>query len=381
MPETYDHIVIGVGGMGSATVHHLARRGRRVLGLEQFDIPHDRGSSHGITRVIRLAYFEHPSYVPLLRRAYELWRELQAKAGEQLLYVNGAVTAGPRDDPIVEGTIESCRLNDLRYEVMDGPELAKRYPGYRLPKDITAVVQPDGGFLLSERCIVASVNAAIEHGATIRARERVVDWSSTSSGVSVRTTRGSYRAGSLVVTAGAWAGHLVPALRGAAFPERQILAWFQPRRPELFTPARFPVFYMRVEEGPYYGFPVFGVPGFKLGRYHHLEQRADPDNLDREPTAQDEKALRDFTDRYFPDASGPVMALKACMFTNTPDEHFVLDVLPDHPHVAVAAGFSGHGFKFCSVVGEVMADLAIDGKSRHDIGLFSLARFPPTAST
>jgi sarcosine oxidase len=381
VPSTYDHIVIGVGGMGSATVYELARRGRRVLGLEQFDIPHDRGSSHGVTRIIRLAYFEHPSYVPLLRRAYELWRELQAKAGEQLLYITGAVTAGPRGNAIFDGTLESCRLHALPHEVMTGTELGRRYPGYRLPADTQVLLQPDGGFVLSERSIVACVNAAIAAGATISARERALEWSPTSSGVVVKTSRGTYEAGSLVISAGAWASRLVPALRGVAAPERQVLAWFQPRRPELFTPERFPVFYVRVDEGPFYGFPVFGVPGFKVGRYHHLEQDADPDNLGRDVTDIDEKVLREFTDRYFPDASGPTMALKVCMFTNTPDEHFILDLLPGYPQVALAAGFSGHGFKFCSVVGEIMADLATRGDTRHDIGIFRLGRFPPTAST
>ncbi|MBI4219694.1 MAG: N-methyl-L-tryptophan oxidase [Chloroflexi bacterium] len=367
--------------MGSATVYELARRGRRVLGLEQFDIPHDRGSSHGVTRIIRLAYYEHPSYVPLLRRAYELWRELQTKAGEQLLYITGAIDAGPPGKGLFEGSLESCKLFGLPHEVMNGDELHRRIPGYRLPKEELVLLQPDGGFLLSERCIVACTMAALEAGAEIRAREQVVDWSATSSGVRVRTTRGQYDAGSLVITAGAWASQLVPALKGVASPERQVLAWFQPKKPKLFSPERFPVFNLIVEEGRYYGFPVFGVPGFKVGRYHHLEEPADPDRLNREVSERDEAVLREFTEKYFPEAAGPTMALKVCMFTNSPDEHFIIDILPDNPQVAIAAGFSGHGFKFCSVVGEIMADLAIRGDTGHDIGMFSLGRFPPTAST
>ena len=144
--------------------------------------------------------------------------------------------------------------------------------------------------------------------------------------------------------------------------------------------AHFPVFYLTVDEGPFYGFSVFGVPGFKVGRYHHLEQPADPDNLDRDVAGRDEAVLRESTAKYFPEASGPTMSLKVCMFTNSPDEHFILDVLEDYPQVAVAAGFSGHGFKFCSVVGEIMADLATQGSTRHDIEMFRLRRFPSTAS-
>jgi sarcosine oxidase len=375
VPERYDHIVIGVGGMGSATVYELARRGRRVLGLEQYDIPHDRGSSHGITRIIRLAYYEHPSYVPLLRRAYERWRDLESLSGEHLLHITGAIDAGPPGAGLFEGSLESCRIHGLPHEVMTGAGLAERYPGYRLPADTAVLLQPDGGFLLPERCIVSYVAAAQAAGADVRARERVLEWRAMKGGVTVRTDRGSYAAGSLVISAGAWTGQLVPQLAAHAKPERQVLAWFQPRKPELFWPDRFPVFNLLVEEGRYYGFPVHGVPGFKVGRYHHLEEGIDPDSPDRECNPRDEAVLREFTDRYFPEASGPTMALKACMFTNTPDEHFVLDLHPEYPNVAVAAGFSGHGFKFCSVVGEIMADLATRGATGHDIGMFKLGRF------
>jgi len=375
LKQTFDTIVIGIGGMGSATAHHLARRGQKVLGLEQFDIPHDRGSSHGITRIIRLAYYEHPSYVPLLRRAYELWRELQENAGEQLLHITAAIDAGPEGAGLFEGSLLSCQEHNLPHEVMTGPELSRRYPGYRLPPEIRVLLQPDGGFLLSERCIVAGVVAAQQMGADIRAREPVVEWRSTGDRVRVKTTRGSYEAGSLVISAGAWASKLVPQLRASARPERQVLAWFQPRKLERYLPGSFPVFNLLVEEGRYYGFPVYGVPGFKVGKYHHLEEQVDPDSLDRECTERDEEVLRSFTRRYMPDAAGPTMSMKACMFTNTPDEHFVIDLHPEHRNVSIAAGFSGHGFKFCSVVGEIMADLATNRQTHHDIRMFKVGRF------
>ncbi|MBI3327387.1 MAG: N-methyl-L-tryptophan oxidase [Nitrospinae bacterium] len=376
----YDAIVLGVGGMGSAALYHLARRGLRVLGLERYNIPNDMGSSHGLTRIIRLAYYEHPSYVPLLRRAYELWRQLENTVEERLLVITGSIDASAEGDHIIEGSRASCEIHHLPHEVLDSRELNKRFPGYRLPEGILALYQPDGGFLLPERCIVAHVIAAQEMGAEVHGREPVVDWEPAGRGVQVRTDRGHYSADKLVICAGAWGPKLMSELSKLAVPERQVLAWFQPIRPDLFRLHTFPVFNIAVEEGRFYGFPAYGIPGFKVGRYHHLSQRVDPDAMDREVHREDEDVLRGFTARYFPDAAGPTMSLMTCIFTNTPDEHFILDLHPRLPQVCIAAGFSGHGFKFCSVVGEIMADLAQDGRSRYDLDLFSLRRFTETPS-
>jgi sarcosine oxidase len=374
MDRSYDAIVLGVGGVGSAAIAHLAERGANVLGLERYDVPHGYGSSHGITRIIRLAYYEHPNYVPLLRRAYKLWRDLEVDHDRQLLYRTGSVDAGPAGGPLVEGSKRSCEDHDIEYEQLSSAELTDRYPGYRLPADHEAIYQPDGGFLLPEQCIVAHVERAHRAGATIRARERVVGWHPTEDGVRVETDASVYEADRLVVTAGAWAAQFVDALDGIAVPERQVLAWFQPNDPALFAPDRFPVWNLQVPDGRYYGFPVYGVPGTKLGRYHHREETVDPDAFEREPTQADEQLLREFAERYFPDGAGPTMRLETCLFTNTPDEHFVLDALPDHPEVVVGAGFSGHGFKFASVIGEILADLALEGDTEHPIGMFSLDR-------
>jgi sarcosine oxidase len=371
----YDVIVVGVGGMGSAALYHLAARGRRVLGLERFDVPNDMGSSHGITRIIRLAYYEDPSYVPLLRRSYELWRDLQRQAGEQILHVFGSVDAGPPTSAVVEGALRACAEYDLPHDVLSSAELTRRYPGYRLPADTVAVFQPEGGFLLPERCIVDHVVVAQQHGAEVHGRERVLEWQPRSYGVEVRTDRGVYDAEHLVITAGAWASTLIEPAATLLVPERQVLAWLQPRRLEHFQPDQFPVFNLVVDEGRYYGFPVFGVPGFKFGRYHHRDERVDPETIDRDGRPVDEALLRAFAERYFPDGAGPTMALKVCMFTNTPDEHFLIDRHPEFPQVSFGAGFSGHGFKFCSVVGEILADLATTGSTGHDISLFRLARF------
>lgn len=377
MSERYDAIVIGLGGMGSASAYHLARRGKRVLGLEQFEPLHEQGSSHGLTRIIRLAYHEDPSYVPLLRRSYELWHELERTAGKELLITTGSLEGGPEDGEMFRGALEAARLHDIPHEALDADELRRRYPGYAAIGDDTYLVwQPDGGFLLAERSVRAHLDAAAKVGADLRFSQRVTSWEPTAAGgVRVTTAEAVHEADRLVVCAGAWARALLPQLETLAVPERQVLAWLTPRRPELFTPERFPVFLVEVEEGSYYGFPTHEGHGFKIGWYHHFREPMDPDDPDRSTRPDDEAALRAFVERYFPDAAGPTEMLRACIFTNSPDEHFLIDRLPDAPQVSLAAGFSGHGYKFCSVVGEIMADLAVDGGTRHDIGLFRLDRF------
>jgi sarcosine oxidase len=376
---TYDAIVIGVGGMGSATVYHLAKRRASVLGLEQFNIGHDLGSSHGINRIIRLAYAEGSSYVPMLRRAYQLWRQIQRTAGEQLLYVTGGVDAGPEAGSIVQGSLRSCKEHRLRHELLDASMLHRRFPGYHLSSDLVAVYQPDAGFVLSERAIIAYVMAAQACGAEIHGLEPVKSWEVRRGRVTVTTEKGSYHARKLVITAGPWAAKVVPFLiePRLAEPQRQVLIWTQPLRPHYFQLGAFPIFNMEVPVAGtlhrYYGFPIFAFPGFKLGKYHHLNEPADPDRMERKCDQRDEQVLREAIRRYFPDANGPTMAMKTCIFTNSVDEHFVIGPLPHSSQVLVAAGFSGHGFKFASVVGEILADLALEGASdRFDLSMFDL---------
>jgi sarcosine oxidase len=358
----YDAIVIGVGAMGSAACYHLARRGLRTLGLERFDIPHAMGSSHGITRIIRLAYYEDPSYVPLLLRAFDLWEALERESGRHLLEVTGSIDASGPDEVVFTGSLASCQRFDLPHDVLTSAELTARYPGYHLPEGHLALFQPRGGFLRPEQCISAHVTGAMAAGAEIRARERVLEWESRGDGVRVTTERGVYEAERLVLAAGAWMGELLPALA----PLMQ---------PELFTPARFPVFNLLVPEGRYYGFPEHEVPGFKIGLYHHRQERIDPEAFNREADLADETPLREATARYFPAANGTTMALRSCIFTNTPDEHFILDLLPGMPNVVVASPCSGHGFKFASVIGEILADLVANGETEHGIDLLRLSRF------
>ena len=375
MAQEFDCIVIGVGAMGSATLYNLAKRGRRVLGLEQFDIPHAEGSSHGVNRIIRLAYYEHPSYVPLLRRAYELWSEIESIAGEQLIYKTGSIDTAPAGHEVFEGSLESCLLHDIPHRVLNHAQINEQFPGYQLPLGHMGILQQDGGFVLSERSIVAYANAAMSEGAEIHAREVVSGWEPDQGGVRVFTDRGEYTAERLIITAGAWSSGLIPILEGLAVPERQVLAWLQPIDGSLYTPEVFPVFNAYFDEGRYYGFPVFGIPGFKVGRYHHLEEIIDLDSTIKTVNGEDEALLRSAVEKYFPKANGTTMTLKTCMFTNTPDEHFIVDSLPGNTQVVVAAGFSGHGFKFASVIGEILSDLAIKGETEHDIDLLKIDRF------
>jgi sarcosine oxidase len=381
MSERFDAIVIGLGGMGSASAHHLARRGTRVLGLEQFEPLHARGSSHGLTRIIRLAYHEHPSYVPLLRRSYELWHELESRSGQHLLITTGALEGGPEEGGTFLGSLEAAELHDLPHEVLDARELERRYPFRNLEPTTKAVLQPDGGFLLAEPTMRAHLDAAAADGADLRFGQPVLDWQPLGAdGVRVRTARASYEADRLVVAAGAWVPSLVPALAELARPERQVLGWFSPTRPEAFAPDRFPVFLIDVEGGKhYYGFPTHEGHGLKIGWYHHFREPINPAEPDRVTRADEEAALRGFVERYLPDGAGPTEMLTTCIFTNTPDEHFIVDVLPDVPQVVVLSPCSGHGYKFCSVIGEIAADLVIEGTTAHDIDLFRLDRLATPA--
>ena len=369
----YDAIVIGVGGMGSATVFHLAQSGCRVLGLERFGIPHAFGSSHGSTRIIRLAYSEGPEYVPLLHAAYRYWREIEEVSGESILQVTGGLDVGPAGSWTVEGSRQSCLEHGLAFEELDGAEINRRFPGYRLPDSMRAVYQPDGGYVRSEIAVQAYAAAARALGAEIVTDARVHGWQRDGDGVRVDTADGRYEARKLVITAGPWVGELVPDLRRMCRPERQVMLWTEPLHDTAFDPARFPVFNMEAPSGRYYGFPDDRGEGFKIGKYYHLRQQvSDPDGLDRNCHPEDEAVLRDAIEAYLPEANGATRRMAACMFTNTPDTDFVLDRLGDANDVFVAAGFSGHGFKFCSVVGRVMADFCLDRPPRWDIGRFRL---------
>ena len=370
----YDVIVAGIGVHGSAACWHLARRGLRVLGLDRFDIPNARGSSHGVNRIIRLAYFEHPAYVPLARRAYELWRETERGCGEQLLFVTGGIDAGRANSDVVKGSLLACRMHGLRHEVLDAKALHGRFPGFSWPADFVGVFQPDGGFLACEASVAAQTGLARKEGADVHPNEPMLKWEQTRRGVRVTTERGSYEAGQLVVSSGAWIGDSIPALSHIAKLERQVLAWFEPKDPKLFALDNFPISILQTDEGIPYQFPIWGRPGFKIGIYNHLKETGDLKAVSRAPDVRDEAFLRSFVEKYFPKAAGRTLAMETCIFTNMPDRHFVLDRLPGAENVIVASPCSGHGFKFAPVIGEAVADL-VAGKTRLDLALFSASRF------
>ncbi len=373
--RSYDVIVAGVGAMGSAACWHLARRGVRVLGLERFDLGHAMGSSHGLTRIIRLAYFEGSQYVPMVRRAHELWTETGAEAGLKLLHVTGSLDLAPEGAGIVESSLQSCLDHGLAHEVIARDEIARRFPAFQLPEGHIGLWQPEGGFVASEKAIYAHVGLAQARGADIRTNEPLIDWSPTADGgVTVSTERGTYSAGRLVITSGGWIADAVPALAAKLTTVRQAIGWFTTRRPELFREAAFPVFILTVEEGSFYGFPLYEHPGFKLGGPHFAREPMDPRDPDRTPSPQQVARIRECLARYIPDAAGDALTLRGCVYTVSPDDDFIIDTVPGAPQAVFASCCSGHGFKFASAIGEVLADLATTGRSRFDLSPFALAR-------
>jgi sarcosine oxidase len=374
-PTRYDAIVLGVGGMGSAALFELARRGRRVLGLEQMVPGHDRGSSTGQTRVIRKAYYEHPDYVPLLRRAYERWYDLEQRCGRRLFVECGCLSIGPPDGELVPGVRRAADEHRLPVEPLGAVELRRRFPAFRFGEDVVAVLERDAGFLYVEECVRAHADEARRLGADIHADEAAVSWEATAGGVLVRTAKGAYAADRLVITAGAWAGRVLAGLGLPLTVLRKVLLWFGASDPAALRRDVFPIYMAETPGGFIYGFPVIDGLGHKVARHDGGEAVADPARLDRTVSAADAADCLAFVRAYLPVADGPLRDGKVCMYTVTPDHHFVIDRHPDHPQVVIAAGFSGHGFKFASVVGEVLADLAENGRTDLAIGMFRIGRF------
>jgi sarcosine oxidase len=359
----FDVIVVGLGAMGSSAAYHLSRRGERVLGLDAYPAGHANGSSHGESRIIRLAYYEHPDYNPLVARAYELWADLEAEAGEQLFYASGGLMIGRPDDELVAESIAAIRRQEREHDVLDVGELRRRYPVFRPDDDEIALFDPRMGILFAERCLAAQRRLAVAHGAVLRDGTPVRRWTATPDGVVVWTDEERFRATRLVVAAGPWIGKLLPELALPIGIERIPVFYWQPREStECFALGRFPVYmWERREEGVFYGFPHLTVPGVKAGR-HHNEDWCDADSVERVVTEADEQLVRAFFARHIPALDGEVVERYACLYTTTPDQHFLIDRHPAHANVCYASSCSGHGFKFASVVGELLADLALTGQ-------------------
>jgi sarcosine oxidase len=372
----YDVIVAGLGAMGSATAAHLALRGKKVLGLERWMPGHRNGSSHGDSRIIREMYFEHPMYVPLLQRAYELWDDLGKRVGEPLTHLNGGLMIGHEDGMLVKGTLRSADEHGLKHEVLSSSQVARRYPAFELRSDLVAVLDPRAGWLDPERCNAAHLKVAADNGADLRFDEPVHSWNADENHVSVTTPHGEYTAEQLVLTVGA---RTLPLLNGFDLPlevERQAVFWFEPGASELsYSAVNFPIWaYEYTPGGITYGFPKL-PRGVKASVMHAGAIVPDADAVDREVHDDELSPLRAALSVILPELSrAKVIERDVCLFTNTPDHDFVIDFHPNFPRVLVSSACSGHGFKFASVVGEIQADLVSNGQSRFDLAPFRIDR-------
>lgn len=375
--RTFDVVIVGLGGIGSAAAAHLAARGVRVLGLDRFPIAHDRGSSHGQTRLIRLAYFEHPDYVPLLRRAYELWRDLEARTGRRLLVQSGLLTAGPCAGPVIAGTLASATRHGLDVERLAAVEVGRRWPVFTLPETWTVVHERQAGYLFVEACVAAHAAAAEAAGATLETDVEVRDWRAHGHGVVVTTDRGEIAADRLVLTPGPWAAGLLQLPAVGLTVLRKSLFWYRPAQSvqPAFAVGALPCFAFDAPTGFYYGFPALDDRGVKVAEHSGGESVGDPLAVNRGVDDAEQRRIEAITTAHLPTLGTHRADHAVCLYTMSADHHFVVGLHPRHDRVAVAAGFSGHGFKFASVMGAALADLAITGTTALPIGFLSPQRF------
>ena len=370
-----DCIVLGTGGAGSAALYHLSRRGAKVMGLDRFPPGHDRGSSHGETRLIRQAYFEHPDYVPLLLRAYELWKELSELSERDLYHETGLLEVGPPEGILVRGVLSSAKAHGLEVEQLSPAEAESRFKGFRVPASMASLHERRAGYLRVEECVVAHVEEAQQLGATVRTGETVMDWSIDGTGARVRTDQGSYLAARLVITAGPWAGDLLKDLGLPLQVRRKPVFWYKARGIECREAAGCPAFLFETSAGFFYGFPETKEgAGLKVAEHTGGEVVSDPLHIDRSLRPEDRGPVERFLDQYLLSVTRECLKHSVCMYTMTPDEHFAIGLHPGHSQVAFAAGLSGHGFKFTGVLGEALADLALEGKTSLPIGFLSPRR-------
>ncbi len=383
MAEVFDTIVLGVGGFGSGAVYHLAQRGLRVLGLDRFGPAHDRGSSHGETRIIRKAYFEHPDYVPLLLRAYDLWADLEAESQQRLFWQCGLMLAGLPDSEAISGARLSASQHGLTIENLSASAATQRWPGFRVPESFDAVFEPDAGFLKVEDCVRTHLDRATAHGATLLFDEPVISWSSTGREVRVRTANREFVAASLVITAGSWAASVLADLKLPLQVLRKPIFWFETTSPTYNLDASMPTFYFEMPPAvghvsnvpqTFYGFPSLDRRVLKVAQHSGGDIVVDPLLVDRQPRDSDVQPIADFLKTCLPNVRPQPARHSTCLYTITPDRHFVVDRHPEFSNVVIGCGFSGHGFKFTSVLGSVFADLATTGHTELPIDFLSLAR-------
>ncbi len=382
----HDVIVLGVGGMGAAALAHLAARSVRVVGIEQDDVPSLRGSSVGETRIIRKAYFEDARYVPLLHRAYALWTELERERNEELFVRTGCLNLGPPSHPDIQGVLRSVEQHRLAHTRLDAEDVRRHFPAFTPSPSDVGVHEEDAGYLKVEACTRAHAELAVARGAELRTRTTVTAVALDSDAVRVSVAGGdTFEAERLVVSAGAWLAS--PLLAGIArdLPAltvtRQVQLWFRPRDEAIARAPAMPAFIHFASDRAFYGVPLGdplpctpSEPGVKVCR-HHGGERTTAQELDRAPRPEDEGEVRQYLAAHLRNVDGPLVHRQVCMYTSTPDHHFIVGLHPRDPRVVILGGFSGHGYKMASVMGEVAAELAIDGRTKLDISLFQPARF------
>lgn len=375
MQNHYDVIVAGVGTMGSAACYHLARRGIKVLGLEQYSLAHRLGAHHGESRVIRLAFYSNAEYIPLLRRAYALWDALERDSDCGLFQITGGVFMGPPESTLIERAIGVSRAQEIPYEMWDKQQLFARFPQFGNTEGLQAFFDPQAGYLRPERVVAAHAELSTRLGAEIRCEEPVVRWQANQSVVTVQTTRGTYEAAQLILAGGAWTDHLLTELQLPLTVTRQVLAWFRPPTPQSFSPQQFPVWFVETEPGcGYYGFPTMpGQRDIKIA-LDKPGQVTNPEEIDRDVSPSEVDDLHRFLSKHIPAAAGEFSSAGVCQYTNSPDRHFLIDRHPAHDRVKFACGFSGHGFKFSSAVGEALAEWIASGHSPRSLDFFRLSR-------
>lgn len=370
----YDTIVLGLGAMGASTAYHLAKHQKKVLGLEQFECAHAKGSSHGATRLIRQAYFEHPDYVPLLRRSYELWDELFKRHGKNYFHKTGVVIYGPENGgKILPGIRLASREHQIPIQEFSAQEASKRFPLLKVPEGYSAILEPGAGFLEVENCVRVHCEEAQKLGATLKFNEEVLGWESTNQSVTVKTTKGSYSASHLVITAGPWSSKILKNFGMSLKVQRVPLYWFEANN-EYSESNGFPSFAYDLPYGFIYGFPYKKGEGIKISPHIPGPEVENPTLLDKNSTAEELEPVVKCLREYFPEINPTPIKSAMCMYTMSKDTNFIIDTYPGHPNVHFAAGFSGHGFKFSSVVGEVLTELTLDGKTKSPIDFLRIRK-------
>jgi len=373
--KKYDTIVIGLGAHGSAALYHLFLKGHKVLGLEAFARNHEKGSSHGETRMIRYSYANGDHFVPMVMRARELWRDLEAKTGQQLLFEESALYIGEEDNKKTQMAIKAAQQYDLEHEILSAPAMHNRFPQFRMPAGTMALHDKEAGYLLSEKCIDAHLALAEEQGAELRFESPVLDIDPAGAGVKVRTAQETFEADKVILTAGAYLKEFAQTAYKQLEICRLVIGWFEPEAKGLFAPDRCPSFVI-YEGGDYaYGFPIVGVPGVKIGdNTSKARGYASPEGISRDLQKEDEEALRYWLAKYIPGANQKLVRFSTCLAMETPDENFILGPHPGYPNIILGHACSGHGFKMSAAIGELLADVAKDSKARFDISAHNPAR-------